>query len=187
MTDEIAALTSQIGELNKELDATNAELKAARAEAAEAKKIREAENGEWKTSDADDKQASETVGAAMEVLTKLYKDNNMNVLLQKQGEAPPPPPATWEGDYKGKTGESAGIIGILKLCQEDIDKDRASAKADEDEAQSAYDKARTAFEEQEKALLKSIGELEGQIGDREGKVQTTKKSRITKHGEMKAT
>ena len=56
-------------------------------------------------------------------------------------EAPVPPPATWGGDYGGKTGKSAGIIGILKLCQEDIDKDRTSAKADEDEAQGAFNKA----------------------------------------------
>merc|ERR1719272_1139389 len=109
------------------------------------------------------------------------------MLVQKDGQAPPPPPATWDGEYKGNTGASAGIIGILKLCQEDIDKDRTSAKADEDESQGAFDKAFAAFEEQEKDLLKTIGSLEGQIGEREKKVETTIKSRGTKKGELDAT
>merc|ERR1719326_2901697 len=102
----------------------------------EATKIRDAEKAEWKTSDADDEQASSTVADAMEVLTKFYKENAL-VQVQKQpaGEAPPPPPPTWEGEYKGKGGESAGIIGILKLCKEDIDKDRAGAKKSEDDSQ----------------------------------------------------
>merc|ERR1719420_568296 len=107
------------------------------------------------------------------------------MLVQKQ--APPPTPPTWEGDYKGKTGEAGGILGILKLCKEDIDKDRSSAKADEDEAQAAYDKAKTAFEEQEKALNTAISELEGQIGDKEQKVETDTESRSTKKGELDAT
>ena len=32
------------------------------------------ENAEWKTSDAEDDEASQTVGAAVDVLTKFYKD-----------------------------------------------------------------------------------------------------------------
>lgn len=187
MTDSITRLTAEIKELNTELETTKTELKAARDEIAEAKKIREAENTEWKTSDADDEQASSTVGDAMDVLTKFYKDNGLMSFAQKGAQAPPPPPATWEGDYKGKTGGAAGIIGILKLCQEDIDKDRTSAKTAEDKAQAAYDKAFEAFEAEEKALNTAIGELSGQIGGRETEVETTTKSRGTKHGEMEAT
>jgi len=183
-TDAIASLTTEIKDLTKELGDVKAELKAATEEIAEALKMRKRESAEWKVSDADDKAASETVGSATEVLTKFYADKAL-FLVQK--EAPPPPPATWGGDYGGKTGEAGGIIGILKLCQEDIDKDRTSAKADEDKAQAAYDKAEAAFEVQETALKKSIGSLNGQIGDRETKVETNTKERLTKHGEMEAT
>jgi len=183
-TDAITSLNGKIKELNKELDETTAELKAATDEINEAKKIRDAEHAEWKISDAEDDEASVTVGSAMEVLTKFYKDNK---LMLAQQEPPPPPPATWDGAYKGKTGDSAGIIGILKICQEDIDKDRSTAKADEGKAQAAYDKARAAFETQEKALKKAIGSLEGEIGAAETEVEETTKARATKHGEMEAT
>jgi len=184
MTDTITRLTAEIAELNKELETTKAELKAARDEIAEAKKIRKEEKTEWTNSDSDDAQASSTVGDAMDVLTKFYKDNG---LMFVQKDAQEPPPATWEGDYKGKTGGAAGIIGILKLCQEDIDKDRSTAKAAEDKAQAAYDKAFEEFETEEKALNTAIGELSGQIGERETTAETTTESRGTKHGEMVAT
>jgi len=75
----------------------------------------------------------------------------------------------------------------LKLCQDDIDKDRSAAKADEDAAQTAYDKARTAFEAQEKTLKTTIGSLEGDIGAKETTLETTTKSRATKSGELGAT
>lgn len=187
-TDAITSLKSEIKELDQELADTKAELKAATEEINEAKKMRKAENAQWKVSDAEDKEASDTVASAQGVLEKFYKDSGlMSLAQQPAGEAPPPPPTTWDGAYKGKTGEATGIMGILKMVQDDIDKDRADAKASEDEAQAAYDKAFKAFQEQEKTLKTTIGSLEGQIGEREKKVEDTTKSRATKKGELDAT
>ena len=39
--------------------------------------------------------------------------------LAQAGEAPPPPPATFEGDYGGKTGESQGIVAIMEMVAAD--------------------------------------------------------------------
>jgi len=185
LTDSLASLAQDIKELNTELAATKAELKAATDEINEAEKQRKAEKAEWKISDADDQQASETVGSAVDVLSKFYKDNGFMLVQKKAGQAPPPP--TWEGSYEGKTSQAGGILGILKLCQEDIDKDRASAKADEDKAQAAYDKARTEFETQEKALNKAIGSLDGKIGAKEQAVEDAASERNTKKGMLDAT
>jgi chromosome segregation ATPase len=189
LTDSINSLTADIKELNGELDGKKADLKAAQDEMKQATKIRDEENAEWKVSDQEDLDASQTVGDAMDVLKKFYEGNGFMLFQQKQpaGEAPPPPPSTWEGSYTGKTGEAGGILGILTLCQQDIDKDRSSAKADEDEAQAAYDKAKEAFEAQEKLLNTAISELEGQIGAKETSVETKTKSRGTKKGELDAT
>jgi len=55
------------------------------------------------------------------------------------GEAPPPPPSTWEGgaEYKGAGGEQAGIVGILEMVRDDVKKD--ITKAEEEESQSLKD------------------------------------------------
>merc|ERR1719163_2473864 len=96
--------------------------------------------------DKDDKAAAETVASAKQVLEGFYKDNGL-VFVQKAkqpvtgmnaGDAPPPPPPTWEGGYGGKTGESQGIVAIMGMVHEDIVKDRADAKADEDASEKEF-------------------------------------------------
>merc|ERR1719337_307451 len=101
------------------------------------------------TSDADDREAKATVERAKEVLDSFYTNNNL-MLLQKQkqpeldaGKAPPPPPKTWEAPYGGKTEESTGIIAILEMIHEDINKDKAKAKSEEDTDQANFDKFKT--------------------------------------------
>lgn len=186
-TDSITSLVAEIKDLNHELDETKAQLQAAKDEIAAALKIRNAEKAEHAISDADDDEASKTVQNAVDVLTKFYKDNNLSLVQKDGAEPPPPPPATWDGAYGGKTGESAGIIGILTLCKEDIDKDRKSAQDDEDVAAAAYTKLEKENAAEQKAYGESIGDLNGRIGTKGASLSADKKSRDTKHGEMKAT
>jgi hypothetical protein len=187
LTDTITRLQSEIKDLNTELDTTNADLAAVRKELAEATKIREDEAADWKVSDAEDQQASETVGEAIVVLRDFYKDNNLMFAQQQQQQPASPPPPTWEGGYAGKTGEASGILQILTICQEDIDKDRQTAKDAEEKAQAAYDKLKANLEQDEQDLLGHISTLEGQIGSKETDVTTNEGERNTKSGELKST
>merc|ERR1719145_455242 len=87
------------------------------------------------------------------------------------GQAPPPPPTTWESPYGGKTGEATGIISVLEMVQEDIDKDIAKADASEAEAISVYGKLKSSLttEMQEIALL--ISTLETSKADKESSIE----------------
>merc|ERR1719482_2525823 len=85
------------------------------------------------------------------------------------GEAPPPPPATWGGDYGGKTGESQGIVAIMEMVHEDIVKDRADAKADEDSSQSEFDDFKADSESKMKALNAEKEQTEKDMGAAETK------------------
>mmetsp|Transcript_42623 Transcript_42623/g.97806 ORF Transcript_42623/g.97806 Transcript_42623/m.97806 type:complete len:742 (-) Transcript_42623:24-2249(-) len=58
---------------------------------------------------------------------------------QAPGEAPLPPPATWSAPYAGASGESQGILSLLALIQEDIEKDITLATTAENAAQAAYE------------------------------------------------
>merc|ERR1719473_1847560 len=116
--------------------------------------------------------------SARDVLANFYKDNKL-VFAQKAtqpvegmaaGEAPPPPPPTWEGGYGGKTGESQGIVAIMEMVHEDITKDRADAKADEDAAQEEFDSFKNDSEEHMKDLKNEKEATEDDMG----KAQTDK-------------
>merc|ERR1719453_2292225 len=109
----------------------------------------------------------------MGVLESFYKDNGL-VFVQKAkqpvegmaaGEAPPPPPATWEGDYGGKTGESQGIVAIMEMVKEDIVKDRADAKADEDNSQKEFDNFKKDSEDKMKSLMSEKKATEKRMGN----------------------
>merc|ERR1719454_779130 len=126
--------------------------------------------------------------SAKEVLENFYKENDL-VFVQKSkqpvtgmkaGEAPPPPPATWEGGYGGKTGESMGIVAILNMVHEDIEKDRADAKADEDKSQAEYDAFKKDSEEHMAALMGEKEDTEGVMGDAETERTGVKEARGTK-------
>merc|ERR1719478_1445691 len=125
MTDTITKLTAEIADCEKNI-----------AELAD-------EHKAWQKTDKDDKAAAETVDNAKKVLQKFYSDNNLNLMQKAKqpvsgmaaGDAPPPPPATWDGAYGGKTGESQGIVSIMEMVHEDIVNDRKDAKADEDTSQ----------------------------------------------------
>jgi len=191
-TDHIAALKGEIADLTKSIEDAQAELKLAREEDAEAGRIRGEENTEWQKTDGEDQLAKTTVNNAKNVLANFYSDNNLMLtqtakVAKKQvpaGEAPPPPPSTFEDPYGGKTGESTGIIAILTMIAEDIQKDITKAKAEEDASQSAYNTQYATFESEESALLSSIISMGGTKGGKTTEVTSTEGLRDTKKTEL---
>merc|ERR1719420_449970 len=90
----------------------------------------------------------------MGVLEKFYEEaglkfTQMNAEVRRvqgsqepfvaAGEAPTPPPAGFD-DYSGGSRQSQGVIAMLTMIKEDIEKDIEKAKKQEEEAQAAYDK-----------------------------------------------
>jgi len=157
LTDTITKLTADIAKLEQECKDLMAEKKAVKEELDEATKNRKAENLAWKQTDADDEKAAQTVMDAKNVLEGFYQDKNLMLVQKKQpvsvaGEAPPPPPPTWEAPYGGKTGESSGIIAIMDMVHQDILKDKATAKKEEEDAESEYKE----FKKDSIAQMKSL-------------------------------
>merc|ERR1719218_320473 len=119
------ALEAKIEETQKQIEANQEEVRQIEKEMADAKKVRDDENAEYLKDKKDDEDASRTVKQATDVLTNFYEENGLMLVQQPgpAGEAPPPPPKTWEDpNYGGKTMESNGIIEILKMVKEDIDR-----------------------------------------------------------------
>jgi len=192
-TDKITRLTEEMAKLQKEMDELQAEHDKVTAELKKASDIRKNEAAAWAVTDKDDKDAAATVANAKSVLEGFYKDNKL-MLVQKAaqpatvaGEAPPPPPATFEGGYGGKTGESQGIIALLGMVQEDIEKDRATAKSEEDQSQSEFNKFKKASNDQLKELSSDKNARSKTKGEKGTEKTNTIKARGTKKGELDAT
>merc|ERR1719468_661676 len=195
MTESITALKAEIEEIKKNIVENEDEIKKNKDELAELTKIREDENREYLSAKADDEAASELVANAKDVLETFYKENNLMLsqvskkqpFVTEAGKAPPPPPATWDGGYGGKTEESTGIIAILGMIKEDIDKDVEKATTAEKEAQAPLDESKKEIEATVEKLEKLNNSLLIEQGKKEQDVEDTKDSRVKAHGLLAAT
>jgi hypothetical protein len=171
--DAIRKLKAEIEETKADIAEKEAAIQKIQEQLKEATTNRNAEAADWKASDDDDKAAFATVESAKTVLSKFYSDNSLNFVQQPKivaGEAPPPPPATWEEPYGGKIDGARGIISVLQLIMDDITKDIRIAKAAEDKAVAEYGTFTSDMEKQTQALSNSVTDLTGTKSDKEGSV-----------------
>merc|ERR1719321_906811 len=153
------------------------------------------ENVEYKAAKADDEAAAVLIGKSKDVLQKFYTDNGLALAqtgshVAKRsgsaqpevvaGEAPPPPPSTFNEPYGGNKGASNGIQSILEMVKADVEKDIKTATAEEKKAKEEYEN----FKSETEALIKSLesqkASLEGEVGDAETAVVDAKKTRKDK-------
>jgi len=195
MTDAMTKLEEEVQQIAKEVAAMTAEKEQTQKELTEAADLRKKEHAEWLVSNKEDEEAAETVTSARDVLANFYKEKGLAFVQQgsdadapevEAGEAPPPPPATWEGDYGGQTQVSQGIVAVLEMIAKDILNDQAKAKAEEDEAEKSFIKFKTESEKEIEALGTEIGKQKGIKGKKETEHGKTEDERRTKKGELDA-
>merc|ERR1719379_1267086 len=132
--ETIDRLTAQIEEAEKMIKQIEVEIQ-------DAGDNRAKENSEYMAAEAEDNAAVELVANAMGVLEKFYEENGLKFTqlhaevrrageepFVAAGEAPTPPPAMSTTDG---SRESKGVIMMLEMIKEDIEKDIAKAKKQE--------------------------------------------------------
>lgn len=191
LTDAITQLETEIKELKSQIADAEEQIKQIEAQLAKAKQVREEEAAEYAANKKDDQEAVSLVTQAKDVLADFYKDNKLMLVQKKQpvseaGKAPPPPPATWEAPYGGRTEESTGIVAILEMIVEDIQKDIADADKEEAEAIALYEATVKSLTEEKQGLQKQITEWQGIKAGKEEDVITKGKEKATKKEQLAA-
>jgi len=183
----IAAAEKQIEEIEDQITDLNAEKKAADQQRGDEAK-------EFGVNQADDNAAIGLISTAVGVLESFYQDEGL-ALVQKAepfvaaGEAPTPPPSTWENGsgYGGAKGESNGIIAIMELIKQDIQKDVDKAKSNEETAISEHGKLCTDIAATIGSLNSSKSTLNGKIATDETSKTTETGTRTTNQGDLTST
>lgn len=172
-TATIARKVARMEELDEKIAVAKKEIADTEAQIDEATKVRADENAEYKSSKADDKAAVELIEMAIKALEKFYKDNNL-ALVQSvasaeksaaPGEAPAPPPTTWDSGYGGEKDEHDGVVGILTLIKEDVEKDIATADAEEKASLKAFEEFEQESNDKIAGLNTQISEYEAAHAD----------------------
>merc|ERR1719420_2223387 len=186
MDDQTALINRKkqtIADCKAEIETIDAKTKETNLQRDEATIAGGKENREYQAAKADDEAAIKLIGASKDVLMKFYEDNGLalaqmgNKVSQSEaqessqapGEAPPPPPSTFNEPYGGNKGATNGIISLLEMVKSDVEKDIKTGTAEEKKAKEEYD----TFKSETEALIKSLesqkSSLEGEVGDAEEK------------------
>merc|ERR1719194_254710 len=141
LTQKIERAEDQKVKLEEEVTKTDEEKNQTLTAMAEALATRNSENKAFKQALKDDAAAVELISQAITVLSGYY--NFIQWTKQPEyKENPDTPPETFEGDYEGRKSEGTGIIAILSMIKEDIEKEMKVASKEEAEALKDYEDLR---------------------------------------------
>jgi len=136
LESEIADLTVTIESLTKAIAQLQAEIAEMQTQLKRAGEDREAENKDFQTTVADQRETQALLQKALGVLEAVYAKKSF-VQAKKQEPAGPPPPPGF-GEYK-KQGGAGGVLGMLQQIIAEAKQLEADAIKAESDAQKAYE------------------------------------------------
>lgn len=144
--EALARMGNNKDELAKNLKAGEDEITATKKAMAELLEMRNKESGDFKQALQDDSDAVALLGQAVAALTKFYADNKI-ALVQKGPNDAPAPEIFDDGKYGGSKSQTGGIVAILEMLKEDLEKEMSSGKASDRTNQAEYERDRSALQD----------------------------------------
>merc|ERR1719293_64907 len=185
LAEEIPVIEKDIKELDKQV--------------AEATAIRKEESEEYEVEKQASTAAKQLLGFAKNRLNKFYNPKlykppakeelssgdaiarDMSFVQVSMRSRMEPPPETWDA-YSKKSEESTGVIQMIDLLIQDLDKDLTESAVEEENAQKTYDETIAESKKDRVSLSKSLKEKSAAKADLEEQLETlkaTKKSQTT--------
>jgi len=134
-------------ELKEKIKKLEGDIKASNKEIKEMKDMRAKEFDEFSEAKKDDLAAIELLSQAIDSLSKFYSENNKLLLAQKKKQAREDPPETWDEEYGGQKQAHTGIIAILSMIKEDLEKEVENGTKGNDAATANYASDLSALQE----------------------------------------
>jgi hypothetical protein len=161
------------------------QIKAAKEEMEEMLAARNEENSEFKKALKDDTDAVSLLEQAIKSITDFYTNNKIPLELAQEPEYTVDEDKAPEASFGGpRKSESTGIIAILSMLKEDLEKEIKVAREEEAASQAEYESQRGDAQEALDAKEKTKTALKAEEADLEGKIADTE-GEIDSHEEMK--
>jgi len=164
------------GKLQGEVDTLTGDINATKLQIASALDTRNEGVSDFRQALEDDIQAVALLEQAIATLARFYRANNIPMTLISKAttekSAPTPeytvdpdkaPATAWEGSYEGAKSESHGIVFILEMIKEDVEKEIITLRKDNAKSQQQYDQEKAAMEEALQSQLAVKVDTEGDL------------------------
>jgi hypothetical protein len=170
-------------ELDKNMLAIEGEISATKQAMTELLEMRNKESDDNKAALEDDAQAVNLLGQAIAALSKFYENNK--ALLQTTQE-PAPDAGFADGNYGGSKGETGGVVAILGMLKEDLEKEMKVGRADEAQAQANYLKDTAALQDTLDAQTKKKSDIEADTAELGAKIEDVEEDQGNKESDLSA-
>jgi len=177
---KVDAMLKRMGNTKKE---TQAEITALEGDIKGTEKImsellgfRNKENKQFVTALKDDTDAVALIRQAIVSLSKFYKDNKIPLALSQKAPEyaknpdKAPESDSFSSDYGGQKSQSGGILAILAMLAEDLEKEIADGRSDDADAQSEYEKQNGALQSTLDAQTATKVNLQTQLAGTDAKI-----------------
>jgi hypothetical protein len=176
-------------DIQDEIEALEKDIEKTKNDQDELLQFRNKEVEEFRQALKDDSNAIDLMKQASITLEKFYKDNNIPLNLAQKPEYtknPDKAPETWSEPYGGRKSENTGILAILAMLVEDVEKEMKEARADDAEAQAEYEKQNGALQATLDAQEVTKASLETELADLEAKMRSYEKYHGAKTSDLGA-
>lgn len=140
---KLGRLDAQEDQLTQDLDAVKDDIDDTKKKMAELLDLRNGDHADFVKALKDDMDAVDLIKAALVRLTKYYKENKVAVSMLQQPQYSNDLDKAPETSFSGgghHQGEATGIVAILDMIKEDLQKEIKEGRADEAKAQAEYEK-----------------------------------------------
>jgi len=169
------------GDLDKNMLAIEADIDGTKKAMTELLEMRNKQSADNKAALEDDAQAINLLGQAIAALSKFYEDNK--ALLQ---QAPAPDAGFEDGNYGGSKGQTGGVVAILGMLKEDLEKEMKVGRADEEQAQANYAKDEAALQDTLDAQMKKKSDTEADVAELGAKIEDVEEDQGNKESDLGA-
>lgn len=163
---EIARLNGVKDQLRTDITTAESDIEQTEADMGEALALRNEELEAHKKATKADREAVQLLTKAIEALSKFYTANKIALLQQNPSYSENPdaaPETSWSGgNYGGRKSENTGIVAILGMIKEDVEKEMTTAAKEEAEAKADYIQERNVMQDSLDALKEKKANLESQ-------------------------
>jgi predicted nucleic acid-binding Zn-ribbon protein len=189
-SESLERMANKEGELNKELENVEQQINATKTDMQDMLDHRNKEHAEFVFALKMDSDAIGLIEMAVARIAKYYKENNIPLKFMQSApeysEDPDKAPETTFSNADAHQGQTTGIVSILDMIKEDLQKEMSEGKADEAKAQAEYEKQSGALQDSLDAEKATKVSLEKELAALEESMSGAEKRKAEKEGDLES-
>jgi chromosome segregation ATPase len=165
---EITRLNGVKEQLATDIETTQGEIEGVEGDMEAALNLRNEDHEAHQKAAKADREAVSLLTKAIAALAKFYDSNKIALAQQPAyttSEDDAPETTFKDANYGGRKSENTGIVAILGMIKEDVEKEMATAAKEEAESLAAYTQEKQSMQDSHDALSQKKANLETQEAD----------------------